>query len=172
MYTMKIRNATIASILLTTLILIGCGNPGTSGSSGTSGIDYRVIMDKNVNSSEVKEFFIKNKISRHKKYLDIDDKNGIITNIDFKDACPPEYMPFGTNFIMNRELVFKIYGKPDKKINRTYLYYDLQLGIQFNSKDETIQDIGVYSIGLIKKLNESKKILRKADPSLRKNSIN
>ena len=162
---MKIRNATIASILLTTLILIGCGNPGTSGSSGTSGIDYRVIMDKNVNSSEVKEFFIKNKISIH--YLDIDDKNGngIITNIDFKDDCPPEYMPFGTNFIMNRELVIEIYGKPDKVINRTYLYYDLQLGIQFNNKDETIQDIGVYSIGLIKKL-------KKADPSLRKKSIN
>jgi hypothetical protein len=151
---MKIKNFTIGVVLVSTIVLMGCGNDNnperenvTEVNSEISGIDYRVIMDKNVNSIEVKEFFVKNKISAFKQYLDIDtDENQIITNIDFKEACPAEYMPFGANSIMNRELVEKIYGKPDRIIDRTYIYHDMQFGIQFNQDGESIQDLGVFSI--------------------------
>ena len=107
-------------------------------------------MDKNVESFEVIEFFSDNKITVDKN-LDIDtDENGIITNVDFKNNCLAEYMPYGINYMMNIEFIEKIYGKPDKIINRTYFYYDLQLGIQFNGQN--IQDIGVMSLTKIQEI--------------------
>jgi hypothetical protein len=154
---MKIKNLKISIIVFSTIFLVRCGNGSerenvTEVNSEISGIDYRGLMDKNVNSLEVKEFFIKNKISSFDKYIDIDtDENEIITNIDFGEACPAEYMPFGSNSIMNIELVRKIYGKPDKIIDRTYIYNELQLAIQFQRDGQKIQDLGVFSKIFMKK---------------------
>jgi hypothetical protein len=151
------KNLKISVIIFSTLFLVRCGNGSerenfTEVNSEISGIDYRIILDKNVNSLEVKEFFVKNKISVFKKYLDIDtDENEIITNIDFGEACPAEYMPFGSNSIMNVELVRKIYGKPDKIIDQTYIYNELQLAIQFQRDGQKIQDLGVFSKIFMKK---------------------
>lgn len=141
--------------LMSTFLLVRCGNKEDSNTSSQEssnlGIDYRVIMDKELNSLQVKQFFIDNKITENDLFVEIEtNSNGIISHVDFGDACPAEYMPYNINSIMNKSIVEKTFGKPDKIKNRTYYYNELQLGIQFNSSGQRIQDISVYSMNFIK----------------------
>ena len=78
-------------------LLFSCGDDSPKNEkdgSKITGLDYRVIMDKNPESREVQKFFEKIKLSINSKHIDIDIKKGRISEITFRKTCPEKYMPF------------------------------------------------------------------------------
>jgi hypothetical protein len=147
------------TILFTALLMVSCSQ--SSGDKlkenpdkpSIDGIDYRPILGKNYNSDEVRLFFIDNKISPDKEYLKIKlDDNNNIEQIFFKEKCPPQSMPFGSSFLLTKMLAKKRYGEPSFIFNRTFVYDSLNLGIQFSSDPNYIDDIGVFSDNVLNEI--------------------
>lgn len=141
------------------LLIFGCANSEEQEKSDSeievSGMDYRPILGKDLYSAEVRDFLVGNKITYHKNYMTIRTERGSdnVSEIAFHEACPAEYLPFGTNHFLNQELAIEKYGEPDFILERTFAYEKLNLVIQFASSGKDVDDIGVVSSS---SLNEAK----------------
>jgi len=136
-------------------LLFSCGDDSPKNEkdgSKITGLDYRVIMDKNPESREVQKFFEKIKLSINSKHIDIDIKKGRISEITFRKTCPEKYMPFELSRKMNKSMVIELLGEPDFIQNRSILYNDLQLVVQFEIGGDLIDDVGIIPRRLIDKL--------------------
>jgi hypothetical protein len=128
------------------LILFSCSGDGRN----LKGIDYRPILGKRYSSEEVRKFLIENKVPEDRDYIRFKLKDGdLIESIFFSKKCPLEAIPYGASFRLSEKLAKDYFGEPSFIYNRTYIYEDLRLCIQFSSDGRDIDDIGMASKEII-----------------------